>query len=534
MNILTSLKLGQSTSLLRGYKAKAVVGSHNEVAFIPSLKNALYEQDIIVNNPNYNAEWSYPTITLCDNAEDLLSSMLQICLRPSALPSWQNSSLTKTTWPAGAILLAGLTSEERTSSLRDISAEIGLDLSIPNWSYALVCRSRQVGTATHHCYEQGLFGDPKPDCTLKPEALKALKGLEKPKEVPDASLEGARGYLTFFETFGSHFVSSVTAGDVLLQVFAYESAEYKKLVKIYSDRAQDLSGPTAPTFAYFTVPHSKSTGYGYTSAVSKLWLASDDPAMSKTLEDGLWNENEYACTNSIFAPYLRPDSVNVNTVFKMIVITSIELSSLEVFAEHVRKQIFYWIFKSCMYCRYHRGTGVVPYFVNHCPFDLEIIFKNSDSISGNGLVSNIATPSIDVFKERFELNSLQLESADTVRTFSVFTNALTVTESDAAKINIPGSKCVTLIGHIISVGASLPRTPTHLRLSEKAYASIENQILCWKFYGCLLITNSKCSKSLVIVNGLVFKVINGEIALTSDVRHSSVSSSTIIEKHAHY
>ena len=215
MQVLTSLKLGQSTSLLSGYKAKAVIGSHNEVPFIPSLKSALYEQNIIVN---HNAEWStYPTITLCDNAEELLSSMLQIKLR--RLCSSKDSPLAK--WPPGAILLAGLTPEERTRALGDISHEIGLDLNTPNWSYAFVYRSREVGTAVHHCYERGLFGNSKPDCTLKPETLTALKNLEKvSKQVPDVSLEGAKGYMAFFETFGSHFVSCVTVGDVLLQVFA--------------------------------------------------------------------------------------------------------------------------------------------------------------------------------------------------------------------------------------------------------------------------------------------------------------------------
>lgn len=525
MNVFTSLKLGQSTSLLNGYKAKAIVGSHNEVPFIPSLKNALHEQDIVVSNPNYSEKWSYPTITLCDNAEDLLSSMLQIRLRPS---SCKDSTLAK--WPAGALLLAGLTSEERTSALYKISKQIDLDLNSPNRSYALVCRSRNIGTATHHCYERGIFGDPKPACTLIPETLMALKRLEKlSKQEPEVTLEGARGYMAFFETFGSHFVSSVTVGDVLMQVFAYESAEYKKLVEIYRDRPNDLSGPTAQSFVYFTVPHTTSTGYGFTAAIGKICLTSNDPALEKTLKDGLWEENEYASANSIFAPYRRPDSVNVNTTFKKIVVTGIELSS---FAEYIRKQTFHHILKGAMYCRYHNGTGVEPYFFNSCPYDIDSIFKNSDPISGDGLLSTIATPSIDVFKERFELNSLQLKFDGTVKTFSTFTNALTIA-SEAKVINVPGSDSVTLIGHMISVSTpsqSMPRPPT-MCLSKKAYSEIKAQILCGKFYGALLIATGERSKALVIANGLVFENINGCIALTADVRLSSIFSSSIVQKH---
>lgn len=49
--------------------------------------------------------------------------------------------------------------------------------------------------------EGWIFGDPKPNCTLKPETLKALKKLEKlsklSKYEADVSLEGARGYTAF-------------------------------------------------------------------------------------------------------------------------------------------------------------------------------------------------------------------------------------------------------------------------------------------------------------------------------------------------
>lgn len=529
MNIFTSLKLGQSTSLLSGYKAKAIIGSHNEVPFIPSLKNALCEQDIIISKPNYSATWSYPNITLCNNVEDLLSSMLLIRLRPSTC---KGSLPAK--WPAGALLLAGLTPEERTSALTEISCEIGLDLNSPNKSYALVCQSREVGTTTHHCYERGMFGDPKPDYTLKPETLTALKTLEKlPKQEPDVTLKGARGYMAFFETFGSHFVSSVTVGDVLLQVFSYESAEYGKLIEAYKDCPNDLRGPTAQSFVYFTVPHSKSTGYGYTAAIGKICIASDDPALADTLSGGLWDENEYAFTDSIFAPYRRSDSVDLNTAFKKTVITGIELSSLEVFAEYIRKQIFQFIFKAAMYCRYHNSTGVEPHFVNICPYDIDSIFKNSDPISGDGLLSTISTPSINVFKERFELSSLHIEVANIVKTFSIFTNALTITTSQAKVIDVPGSDSVTLIGHVISVRASsssMLRPPT-LCLSESAYSKVKAEIVCSKFYGGLLITTGQCSKALVVANGLVFEIINGGIVLTADVRLSYVSSNETIQKH---
>ena len=335
--------------------------------------------------------------------------------------------------------------------------------------------------------------------------------------------------MAFIETFGSHFVSSVTVEDILLQVFAYESAEYKKVVEAYRDHQNDLSGPPAQSFVYFSVPHSKSTGYGYTAAIGKICIASDDSVLTETLKDGLWDENKYACANSIFAPYRRQDSVNVNTAFKKVVITGIELSSLEMSAEYIRKQIFHVVFKAAMYCRYHSGTGVEPQFVNTCPYDIDSVFKNSDPIGGDGLLSTITTPSIDVFKERFELNSLHIEFPDIVKTFSIFTNALTIT-SEAKVNNVPGSNSVTLIGQIISVGLHSPSTPT-LCLSESAYSKIKAEIICNKFYGGLLITTEQRSKALVVVHGLVFEIINNGVALTTDVRSSSISSNDVMQKH---
>ena len=80
-------------------------------------------------------------------------------------------------WPAGALTLAGLSTEEREKALANLSAEIGLDLCQPGLSYTLVCR-HQVGTAVHPCCESGLFRHVDPEGTARPETLPALKNLE--------------------------------------------------------------------------------------------------------------------------------------------------------------------------------------------------------------------------------------------------------------------------------------------------------------------------------------------------------------------
>ena len=207
--------LGQSTNLINGYKASVFF---DEPPFTPSIQPALFEKLAVVKNPNYKADWSWPVISLHDNAEELLSTLLQIKLRPCSFEDKQSEGGVPI-WPAGALMLAGLTKHERKRALANVSREIGLDLSTPEWSYALVRRSRLLGSAVHPCTATGLFRFVDPNGTLRPETLQALRQLQKlSKDKPDVNKDGAEGYIEFYNTFGSHFISSIDIGDFLFQV----------------------------------------------------------------------------------------------------------------------------------------------------------------------------------------------------------------------------------------------------------------------------------------------------------------------------
>ena len=208
--------LGQSTNLIDGYKASVFF---DEPPFTPSIQPALFEKHAVAKNPNYKAHWSWPVISLHDNAEELLSTLLQIKLRPCSFEDKPSEGGGIPIWPAGALMLAGLTKDERTRALTNLSKEIGLDLSTPEWSYVLVRRSRLFGSAVHPCTETGLFRFVDPKGTLRPETLRALKKLQKlSKDKPDVDKDGAEGYLHFYNTFGSHFISNIDIGDSLFQV----------------------------------------------------------------------------------------------------------------------------------------------------------------------------------------------------------------------------------------------------------------------------------------------------------------------------
>ena len=312
-------------------------------------------------------------------------------------------------------------------------------------------------------------------------------------------------------------------------MFAYHQTEYEYLDNIYTHHPDDLTGPTAPTFAQFTIKRNHA-GYGYATAASAICLASNDPAFATSVSQKLWYDSTYALANSIFAPYLRSDSININkALVNKNVVIGCELASLSLFAEYTRKLIWHRVFKGAMYVKYSDGKDVAPYFPNNSPYNLRDIYQNSDTIMGaGGFLSNIATPTINIFQEYIDLNAIALEAADIVKFFSTFNNALKIAAKNNTVIDIPGSSSVTIISHIISVDPAGSKPPT-MRLSKSAFSELKNHMFCGEFYGGLLVENSDGSQSLVIMNGLVFEVVSGKVSVTTDIRTSP--SSGILTNH---
>lgn len=211
-----SSDLGQSFSLLQGCKPTVFL---SQTPLTPSEKPALYETNAVLKNPDLEAKWDdYPVISLHESAEELVSALQQITLRPSSFEDDLCEGGGVPSWPTGALILAGLSAEKLKQALAALSAEIGLDLSQPGMSYALVHRSRKLGIALHPCVQSGLFRHVDPKGTVRPETLQALKKLEKKKQSYEVSSAGAQGYLDFYKTFGSHFISGIDMGDSLFQV----------------------------------------------------------------------------------------------------------------------------------------------------------------------------------------------------------------------------------------------------------------------------------------------------------------------------
>ena len=426
MSLDSQIKLGESTNLLTGFQANIY-----SVPFSASNKPALFEKEAVVKNPDDGAKWSYPVITLHENAEDLLSAVLQVKLRPMRNEDQHDEGGTPPPRPAGPLMLAGLENTKRQKALTHLSTQLGIDFSTEGWSYALIRCTRKAGAATHLCYERGIFGNPDPDNTIRPDALAALKKLEKlKKRSTDVSMNGAEGYLNFYETYGTHFLSGISAGDTIFQVFAYVSSAFKEIQKSYKTDPESFSGVLSYSFAIFTVPRIEGGKFGYAAAAGKICIASEDEEMARSLQDGLWRDEKWSRTNSILAPYLDHRSNDVNTTFKKVVPISFELASLSIFAEYYRMLIWHRVFKGVMYTKYANGSGVAPYFSNNCPYDLDTIFKGSDPIGSDGLLSTLCTPSVNIMQEKIDLEAFVVRFPTVVREFAVFANAIQVRASE--------------------------------------------------------------------------------------------------------
>ena len=271
------------------------------------------------------------------------------------------------------------------------------------------------------------------------------------------------------------------------------------------------------------------SGYGYTAANGNICIVSGDPALESSIQEGKWYDSRYSLTNSIFTPFLCSTSVNVNEAFQKIVAIGIEFASLNSFAEYIRIQIWSLIFKGAMYAKYNSSKGVAPCFLNSCPYDLNNVFRKSKIVGEDGLLSTIATPNIDLFSELVDLSSVSLEAADVVKNFTVFSNALQIEKVDNTIVGIPGSSTTTFISFIVSMQSSSTR-PATLCLSKSAFADIKTRFICSKFYGGLHVMNDSDDDCLVIVNGLVFEMVSGEVSVTTDIR--KLLSGAVLRKYA--
>ena len=86
--------------------------------------------------------------------------------------------------------------------------------------------------------------------------------------------------LDIFHTAGTHFVSKITVGEVIFQVFAYPSDRFQNVKKAYA--SNDFTGENAVAFAMFTTD-ANTGAYGYVKEFGNILSMSGDASLQKSL-----------------------------------------------------------------------------------------------------------------------------------------------------------------------------------------------------------------------------------------------------------
>jgi hypothetical protein len=217
--------------------------------------------------------------------------------------------------------------------------------------------TRTDGEAAHESQEMDILIHPNPskipdELGVSKQFKKGMSTLTRFKPRADFSpnditADIANEYLNFFAEQGTHYVSSMTLGDVIFQVFAMPDERFKRVKKIYAEQPNMLKGQEAVLFRQYTT-NAVTGAFGYVSGYGKVLDFSLSETLAKAVANGAWKEPTFAETTSIFAVYDENSKVNpavLNENYTSVTSILTKLTSLTLYSEHNRKQIWRRVLK---------------------------------------------------------------------------------------------------------------------------------------------------------------------------------------------
>ena len=297
-----SIQLGQAANLLFGY---VPVWDPNGTGLpffaAPTAPVATITPTVV---PAQFPDWdATPTITIHETALSLVSAIYSYGVAPL---SFDPPGLDV---PSGPLTLGDA---DGAAAISAVGTLLGIDLT-GTLSYMLVTLRRIDGTATHPFVSNPSSVDR--GSYLTPAARAAL-GQLTPARAPsqgsvlyDSKITApeAAQYVAAIYQLGTHFVSVITAGDLILQVFGYAPKQFALIQSAFAsdattqpDGTMAVTGPTANAWQFYTSQHTgqDGTSFGYAASYGQLLCLSRDPA----LDTASWT-NGYVPqgTPSIFA-----------------------------------------------------------------------------------------------------------------------------------------------------------------------------------------------------------------------------------------
>jgi hypothetical protein len=508
MSTLDCIMLGAATDLTQGYApgwdpTNGKLNILHEPAEAPMQKQSLPA----VGN---RGDWGYPEITLHETPMSLVTALLGYSVEHPSI------EVNPPTFPAGAMTLF---SPEGNTARAELSKVLGVSLDDPDMGYALVRLTRTDGTVHHKTTETGVLTTvnalkPDPAIGVNANFMRALARLKyyhahsDRDEIAELKPEHANAYLDMFANWGTHFVSSAIIGDQLIQVFAYEADRFQRMQQALRDPSNDLNGPKAINFQYFTT--DATTGaFGYVTQYGRVLCLSNSKRFQKSLADGDWMETFWSQHDSIFQAFAEDSRVSPNLLNEEFVDQApitVVLGPLTTFTEYKRTAVWRRVLKGALSTVF--GDAINVNFSRTDPTDYSQLLPEDQP----GVLSTIASPTINVYKSRLNLADMQLVARDDVEQFTTF--GYVVEAAGSKSVQLPGSS-VRLFGYVLDMRVT--GNPKFLTLNDRSYDELE--IGCGVFLGAARFQNAAGSKHMIVVDGLRYEMDeHGAVRVTGDVR----------------
>lgn len=146
---------------------------------------------------------------------------------------------------------------DRTISLKTIQSELGIDLPIANRGYAPIKSRRYLGSAIHKAFSRGVVLYESTDEIMTDDFQKDITKLRPGKHITNGEMLAqveVQGYLEFFNQYGTHFVSKVSMGDIIYQVFTYEKEDFLIVKAALAEHPEQFLGCWLLLFPFILAP----------------------------------------------------------------------------------------------------------------------------------------------------------------------------------------------------------------------------------------------------------------------------------------
>ncbi|GAB6041394.1 MAC/perforin domain-containing protein [Endothiovibrio diazotrophicus] len=476
MSILHSVPLGQTASLLHGYRPGWNPAAGELKLLVPARQRALAAQPL----PELSArgDWGYPEVSLHDTPESLLSALFDYTVEAPGEDAPQ--------LPAGALTLF---SGDGPRSRETLQARLGVPLNDQR-RYALVKLTREDGEARYDTAKAEV------DEAFTRELEQLGSALE---QEPALTAERAAHYLRLFEEWGTHYVSAVRLGDRIVQVFAYAPEPFERVRAAHAGRPLPLRDLDALDFVYFTSPAGQAVD-GFVAEYGNLLCLSHSRTFVEQLAGGEWREEERAHGDSIFAPFLydrlhRLD--RLNREYRDQAPIGVRLAPMNSAGDR-RGRRWERVFKSAMAAVF--GGRVTLRFP---PSRDTRAFRPLLGDDHGGLLSTLPTPTINLYRGHLDLAELRLAHRETVEEFTAY--GYVIAADSATPVALPGSRRVRLVGHILDLRTpgNAGGEPTVLELAGIGPDALE--IHCGRFLGVARLQRADGEAWEVICDGLRYR-----------------------------